>query len=322
MVVLTHGASREALPLIGSLLEEGIDPSTIAVVHNPVGAGESALEPPDPRVTVIRPEHNLGYARGMNRGIAHHRARGARLLLLLTHDVRLRPGAVDALVQAAADNPGYGILGPVLRFRDDQDRVFSFGGVSERGGATRHMTADPRPGTAEALIDCHWVDGAAMLVRAEVLDQVGLLDERFFGYFEESELCLRATRAGWRVGAVRAAVAAQSEGKTTWPGSHAYLMRRNGLEYARLAAGPAGVVAGLGRTLHVTAVEARRALGALAGRRPPEVGLASRLRLAGNWIGVLDFLRRRFGPPPPYLPGIGDYRHTGGRSRRRTLGRR
>jgi GT2 family glycosyltransferase len=54
----------------------------------------------------------------------------------------------------------------------------------------------PEPSDGDHVTD--WVSGASMMVRREVLDQVGLLDERFFLYFEEEELTLRAQRAGWK----------------------------------------------------------------------------------------------------------------------------
>ena len=89
------------------------------------------------------------------------------------------------------------------------------------------------------MIDCDWVDGGAMVLRREALERVGGFDERFFAYCEEAELCLRITRAGWRVGVLDGARAQQAPGGSSRPGAWSYLITRNGLAYARRRRRPA-----------------------------------------------------------------------------------
>jgi GT2 family glycosyltransferase len=306
IVVLTHGTATESVPLVRSLVEEGCPPSSVVIVHNPVEAGQPAIEPPDPAIDVLRPDANVGYAAGMNLGMRHQRRQGARIILLLTHDVRFRPGALAALLDGLRRNRAFGVLGPVLWIRG-KDRPFSFGGITTDTGETVHLMAHSPHAQGVAATD--WIDGCAMAIRGEVVDTVGGLDERFFGYCEESEFCLRTTRAGWKVGVVLEAVAEQAPGRSKRPGAHAYLLCRNGLEYARLARGTRGVVAGLGRAMYQAASDGRRILGAKVGRRPPTTFAESYPRLVGTIRGVVDFLRRRWGPPPTSLPGMGDYRN-------------
>jgi GT2 family glycosyltransferase len=306
IVVLTHGTATESVPLLRQLLEEGLPASSIAVVHNPVEPGQRPLEPPNPAIAVLQPKANVGYAAGMNLGLRHKRARGAAVILLLTHDVRFRAGGVGKLLDALERHRAYGVLGPVLWMRGD-DRPFSYGGVTTPTGETRHLAAAPAEADGVAATD--WVDGCAMAIRGEVVDAVGGLDERFFGYCEESDFCLRATRAGWKVGVALDAVAEQSPGQSKRPGAHAYLLCRNGLEYARRARGPRGLVAGIGRALYQLASDSRRILGAKAGRRSAAAAAESYPRLVGTARGLVDFARRRWGPPPPTLPGLGDYQN-------------
>jgi GT2 family glycosyltransferase len=306
IVVLTHGTATESVPLVRSLVDEGCPPSSVVIVHNPVEAGQPVLKPPDPAIRVLRPDANIGYAAGMNLGIRDQRRRGARTILLLTHDVRFRPGALAALLEGLQRNPAFGVLGPVLWTRGD-DRPFSYGGITTATGENVHLMASSPQVDGVAPTD--WVDGCAMAIRGEVMDEVGVLNERFFGYCEESEFCLRAARAGWKVGVVVDAVAEQAPGRSKRPGAHAYLLCRNGLEYARLARGTRGVSAGLGRATYQVASDTRRILGAKAGRRSPATAAESYPRLVGTVRGVVDFLRRRWGPPPTTLPGMGDYRN-------------
>ncbi|MEX1140862.1 MAG: glycosyltransferase family 2 protein [Thermoleophilaceae bacterium] len=316
LVVLTYGEGGEHEPLVESLLDEhGVAPASLLVVHNPSRPGE-----PDPRVPsgcdYVRAPHNLGYAGGMNLGVERQRERGAELVLLLTHDARLRPGALDALVEAAEREPRYGILGPTLVLRDG-DAPFSFGGVVRRNGTVAHIERRPFA-AAGAIVPCDWVDGGTMLVRPAMLDRVGGFDERFWGYCEELDLCLRAVRAGYRVGVVADATAEQSPGGTKRRGAWAYLLTRNGIEYARRAAGARGVAAATAQALSTIAVSLLR-VGVRGLRLRPGDPVEPWQLLAGTTCGLVDFARRRWGPPPPRLPGLGDLHNVHGR-RERTAG--
>jgi GT2 family glycosyltransferase len=160
--------------------------------------------------------------------------------------------------------------------------------------------------------ECDWIDGAAMFIRAEVFDDVGLLDERFFMYFEEAEFAQRAQNAGWRVGVALDAHAEQTPGEGNRPGAFAYLMSRNGLEYARRGAGALGILAAVQRALNESWSLVRSCVRPSSTR---EERTSARIKLIATWVGVLDFARRRWGPPPAGLPGLGDTRGTGTRGR-------
>jgi GT2 family glycosyltransferase len=302
VVVLTHGDGAEALALLRSLAgEHGVAADATVVVHNPVRADDPALVPPDAEVQVLRMPDNRGYAGGMNAGMRHHLDRGAELILILTGEVSLRAGAIDRLLAAAEAAPEFGALGPAIWWRS-QDRPFSYGGMRLAAGRTDQL--HDRPAADEhGIAPCDWIEGAAMLLRAEALREVGLLDDRFFLYFEETELGLRLANAGWRLGVVLDAVAEQEPGLARRPGAYAYLLTRNGLEYARRAAGVRGVVA----TLRDRGREGWQALRVIGSPRSTSAArAANRLRLAATARGAFDFARRRWGPPPAKLRGLGD----------------
>lgn len=306
VVVLTHGEGDEHLDLIRGLLEEGIEPDSIVVVHNPTGPHQEVAIP-DLKIQVIRLGRNLGYAAGMNAGIRHHLRRGVARVLILTREVRLRPRAVDLLVEAARRDPRFGVLGPALWWRGE-DRPFSYGGRRWPAGEVGHFRERRPTANVNGIAECDWIDGAAMLVDAEVFRQVGLLDERFFLYFEETEFCLRAVRMGWRVGVVLGAVAEQAPGASRWPGAYAYLISRNGLEYARRAGGTRGTAVALLRRLEES-LSLIRLLASL--RSDDRTRAAAFTRLIAMWRGVAAFVLRRWGPPPPDLTGLGEMRGAG-----------
>ncbi len=167
--------------------------------------------------TVIPSGRNGGFAFGNVAGLEHLRGRGplADFVLLLNPDTVLEPGAVRTCLDFAADRPDAGIVG--CRLVDDRGEAFvsafRFPGVLTEWLAGfslgpldrlfRHRLVSIPP--AEEPHEADWVSGAFMLLRRQLVDEVGLLDPAYFLYFEEVDLCLRAKRAGWRCWHVPAA---------------------------------------------------------------------------------------------------------------------
>jgi GT2 family glycosyltransferase len=154
-------------------------------------------------------DRNVGYAAGNNAAIAEalRSDHPPRYVLLLNPDTVPRPGAVAALVQFLDDHPGVGIAGSRLEDADGtpQRSAFQFPtvlgeledglrlGVCSR--LLRQWAVAPPP--PEEAGPCDWVAGASLIVRREVFEVVGLLDEEYFLYFEEVDFCRRARAAGW-----------------------------------------------------------------------------------------------------------------------------
>lgn len=302
MVVLCHGDEAEAhvRPLLETLVAQGVRGDQVTVVRNPSGGGRTFVSPVDGASSIV-PERNLGYAGGMNLGIRAQLDRGRSPILLLTMDVRLDPEAVPRLMKAAATAPAYGVLGPELRWTGT-DRT-TWGARWDEMGKVDHVQAKPPDADGDGIVESDSIDGAVVLIKAEVLSKIGLLHDHLFMYFEETELCLRVKRAGWKVGVVLGAVAEQASGETRRPGAFNYLMARNGLEFARLRAGWRGVAATLWRQVVQSwrLLKMRFSPRSDAGRRR-----FATVSLAALWLGVLAFFRRRWGPPPANLPGVGD----------------
>jgi GT2 family glycosyltransferase len=159
--------------------------------------------------TVLRLESNRGFSAGNNAGIrlCASEPEPPAWFLLLNPDTVIRPGALQALLHRGQLRPRIGLVGSRLEDLDGtpQASAFRFHSVAsefERGlrlGVVSKMLAPwlvalPTP-TEACKVD--WVSGASMLVRRSLLEQIGFLDERYFLYHEETDLCLRAARAGW-----------------------------------------------------------------------------------------------------------------------------
>lgn len=155
---------------------------------------------------------NGGFAYGNNEAIRPALAAGAeapQYVLLLNPDTIVRPGAIGALLEFMDRTPTAGIAGSRLEDPDGTPQVSAFRfptPLSELEGGLRlgvvsrvlknKLVAPPVPATLEPT-PTGWVAGASMIVRRQVFDAIGLLDESYFMYFEEVDFCLRAARAGW-----------------------------------------------------------------------------------------------------------------------------
>lgn len=174
---------------------------------------------------VLRLPANRGCAGGRNAAIEEGMKRGGYpVFLFLTHDVVLAEEAVANLVQALETDARVGVAGPLVYWLQAPDRMYSAGGYLDRRRAVTGTLPGPRGSTPYAV---DWVDGCCIAVRREVLEKAGVFDERYFMYFEETDLCQRAHRAGWSVVVVPAARVWHEASPA--PGAHwHYYMVRNG----------------------------------------------------------------------------------------------
>lgn len=161
------------------------------------------------RVRVLQSGHNGGYGAGNNFGIRQGLPDGSSpdYIYILNPDAFPQAGAIQALVDHLQAHPQVGFAGSRLHGEDGvyHQTAFRFPSVFsefESAAATgpisrllrRHIVALPEPRDAEVV---DWMAGASLMLRQQVFEQTGGFDERFFLYFEETDLCLRARRAGW-----------------------------------------------------------------------------------------------------------------------------
>lgn len=304
IVILAYGGGGEYQAVVDSLRSDGLDGARLVVVHNPAAPDESRPGSAEDFEVVLAPG-NLGYAGGMNLGLRHLEEAGFDQALLLTHDAALRPGCLAALRAAATRLPGFGALGPVL-LRPGGQEPFSYGGMIRRDGTNAHRKAPGPAGDGISPVD--WIDGGTMLLSAAALDRVGLLDERFWSYCEDVDLCLRLRAAGFGVGVVLDARADQEPGSNKRPGAWAYLTLRNGAACARRARGRAGLLRFFARTGAETAFQLGRA-GLRGTHLRPGSPREPWALAVGGARGLLDYARGHWGPPPAGMPGMGDMRN-------------
>ena len=164
------------------------------------------------QVHLVRSPTNSGFSGGHNQGIA---ARNSDFVLVLNSDAALRPGVFPALMDAAAARPDAGFFAPRLEDPDGTPQVSCFRAHSPQSELIRAAGTGPVTRLLrrhEVALGLHpspdnieWVSFACVLLRREMIKDVGLMDEGYFLYFEDAEYGLRARRAGWGCAFVPAA---------------------------------------------------------------------------------------------------------------------
>lgn len=183
----------------------------VIVVDNQSSDGSpAAAREVYPQVRLIENEENLGFAKANNIGI---REAAGRYVGLVNSDVIVLPDCLDRLIQFLDQHPRCGIVGPEVLNTDGslQPSHWSFPSVSnslrrtlalDTAGLKIARAAHPQPEaepTEPLTIGVDVLSGCFQLIRREALERVGLLDDGFFMYGEDMDLCRRFHAAGWEV---------------------------------------------------------------------------------------------------------------------------
>lgn len=164
-----------------------------------------------PWVTLVANDTNVGFAAANNQGI---RMQNAPYVMLLNPDTVVRGSALQEMHNAMQTYRNIGILGPKLLNPDGSLQSGPLAFPTVRSLLTGRMSA-VRGTVAPGISGADWVLGAAMMVRREAIEQVGLMDEGYFLYAEEKDWCYRARRAGWKVGVLTDAEIIHLGGRST-----------------------------------------------------------------------------------------------------------
>lgn len=214
---------------------EGIA-GAIVIVDNDSGDGSfermSAALADRPRFRVVQSGRNGGFGAGNNVGIRLGLTDGSRpdFVYILNSDAFPAPDAIRLLLDYLQSHPKVGLVGSYIHGPDGEahSTCFRFPSVaSEFEGAARtgpisRLLAKRAVsiGVPDATGPVDWLAGASMMIREEVVRTVGIFDETFFLYFEETDLCRRAAEAGWPTHFVRESrvehIGSVSTGMKTW----------------------------------------------------------------------------------------------------------
>lgn len=152
------------------------------------------------KVHIIRCNKNLGFSGGNNVGIKYSLEEEADYILLLNNDTTVQPDFLEILVNKFKTENQAGIVAPRINYYDEPKKIWSEGGKISRIRGSGFAYSDK----LEAEVDTTdksvtFVSGCCMLVKPEVFLKVGLFDENYFLYTEDTDLCLRTMKSGYKI---------------------------------------------------------------------------------------------------------------------------
>jgi GT2 family glycosyltransferase len=234
VVVLTRNGLDLTRECLRTLLAVDYPDLHVIVIDN--GSREDEAAPVraefGDRVEATSTPEPLGFCRGNNLGIRRALDQGSAYVLLLNNDTTVEPDFLRPLVELMESEPRIGVAGPKILRHADPSRVDSVGGDLNLWIA-RHVHFH-RP-YAQPRTDLTFIHGCAFMLRREALEEVGLLDEDYFAYWEEGDYCMRLRRAGWRIACQPASVIYHKVAQTNrfLSNFYIYYMIRNGFLFMR-----------------------------------------------------------------------------------------
>jgi GT2 family glycosyltransferase len=210
IIIVSTNEARWLTPCLSTIFAQAGDAELdVVVVDNGSTDGTRELvEGSFPGARVVDSE-NRGFAHANNRGAE---TCDARYILFLNPDTEIVDGTFGDLVRAMDERPdvglagvrqltGDGVLWPTIRRFPNAGRALGEALASERWPRRWEWSGERETDLSiyDREVACDWTSGSFMLARRDALLAAGLLDERFFIYSEEPDLCLRIKRAGWDV---------------------------------------------------------------------------------------------------------------------------
>jgi GT2 family glycosyltransferase len=200
-IILNTNRREDTLECLASLQKSTYPNNRVVVLDNKsVDGSIDAIRNQYPEIQVINLTENLGYAGNNNVGIKTALEQGADWVFVLNEDTVLDSECLSNLVNVGESDPRIGIVGPMVYHHDEPDVIQSAGGLLGKYWESIHIAQNERDtGQFNQQHPVEWISGCAIMVRNSAIDQAGMIDPRFFYYWEETEWCLRISKAGWKI---------------------------------------------------------------------------------------------------------------------------
>jgi len=201
IVTVTYNSASVLEEFFASLFAQDHRDFVLYVVDNASSDATRALveaHAGDPRVRTVWNDGNTGIARGNNIGIERALADGCDHVLLLNNDTVFEPDLISGLLRQM-EAVSAEMLVPKMYYHDDPRRIWCAGGrlITWRGYTAAHYGfREPDRGQCDAPRRIDYAPTCCMLVRRAVFERLGMMDERFFVYCDDTDFCIRAKRHG------------------------------------------------------------------------------------------------------------------------------
>lgn len=186
-------------------------PARVIVQDNASKDGVGRVQAIFPQVELTKNNYNMGFSKTVNKGLKQGEA---RYVVLLNPDTYVTEGFFSSVLQYMEENSGVGIIGPKIlngdgsvqgsarRFPTPLTALFGRSTLLTKWFPNNRISQQnilTLRSNGTSPMDADWVSGACMVVRRKAIDDVGFMDERFFIYWEDADLCKRMWQSGWKV---------------------------------------------------------------------------------------------------------------------------
>jgi hypothetical protein len=306
IITVSTNEARWLRPCLSTLFSHlGDLRADVVVVDNESRDGTRELvESEFPEARVV-PSANHGFSHANNRALM---TCNARYVLFLNPDTEIVEGTFEELVRAMDERPTVGLIGvrqitgegnldPTIRRFPNAARALGEAFAADRFPRRPRWLGEREldPTAYDREVDCDWTSGSFMLARREAIESAGYLDERFFMYSDETDLCRRIKTAGWEIRHLPSMTIIHHEGKAGIKPSIESLGAWTRIAYARKHFSPAhraayfgavmlrhslrAVYSGRGEQARLRRQASRCAIATLVGRAPVPHGPPSRVSL-------------------------------------------
>jgi GT2 family glycosyltransferase len=205
LVIVNWNTREYLLRCLGSIFKMGqrMDWEVIVIDNGSQDGRGMEVKKAFPFVHLVENEKNLGFAKAVNQGL---RKASGKYILLLNPDTEVRDGAIKQLLTFMDSHLNTGVAGAQLLNSDGskQNSIANFPSLTTEllnKSLLRWLSPKKFPGKERSYsvpVEVDSVIGACMMVREDAIKQVGLLDEEYFLFLEETDWCYQMKRAGWK----------------------------------------------------------------------------------------------------------------------------
>lgn len=203
IILLNWNGWRDTVECVDSCRSLAYPNFRIVIVDNgSTDSSEVILRERFPSIEVIQTGANLGFAGGNNVGILHALQNGADYVWLLNNDTVVEPGTLSALVRVANEHSRIGMVGSKIFYNDNPSILWYAGAVLDpcRPHLLHHRgLREVDRGQYDEICETGYVTGCSLLASRGMIEEIGLLEEELFLYFEDSDWNVRAKSAGWKI---------------------------------------------------------------------------------------------------------------------------
>jgi len=235
LITVNYNNVKVTCELIESLKHFNRNEFELIVVDNASKEDPSSIGTQYPWVKLIRSNVNLGFAGGNNLGIKYSIG---DYLFFINNDAAFNKNILPQLMNILKDDKSIGVVCPLLKYYEEPGKTqyAGFTNINKYTGRNKLIT-EP---SGAPLLESFYAHGAAMMMRREIIDQVGLMPENYFVYYEEMDWSAQITRKGYRIVVDSSAILYHKESQTIGKLNEmkSYFMARNRLLFMRRNSNP------------------------------------------------------------------------------------